>query len=70
VGEPVLILGEGLVDAIVEVLVVGENNVATDIVQLVNSQFVPVTIEAKRNLRSPRRSHRWKRDHREFRWNQ
>lgn len=33
-GEPVLILGEGLVDAVVEVLVVGEDNVATDIVQL------------------------------------
>jgi hypothetical protein len=34
VGEPVLILGKSLVDAVVEVLVVGEDNVATDIVQL------------------------------------
>jgi len=34
VGVPVLLVGEGLVDAVVEVLVVGEDNVATDIVQL------------------------------------
>lgn len=34
VGVPVLILGESLVDAVVEVLVVGEDNVATDIVEL------------------------------------
>jgi hypothetical protein len=32
--EPVVILGESLVDAVVEVLVVGKDNVATDIVQL------------------------------------
>lgn len=31
---PVIVLGEGLVDAVVEVLVVGEDNVATDVVQL------------------------------------
>jgi hypothetical protein len=55
VGEPVLILGEGLVDAVVEVLVVGEDNVAADIVQLPNSQSIHVAIEASRNLRSPRR---------------
>jgi hypothetical protein len=55
VGEPVVILGEGLVDAVVEVLVVGEDNVAADIVQLPNSQFMQVAIEASRNLRSPRR---------------
>lgn len=34
---PVIVLGEGLVDAVVEVLVVGENNVATDVVQLEQS---------------------------------
>lgn len=34
VGVPVIILGESLVDAVVEVLVVGEDNVATDIVEL------------------------------------
>jgi hypothetical protein len=34
VGVPVLLLGEGLVDAVVEVLVVGENNVTADIVEL------------------------------------
>jgi hypothetical protein len=34
VSVPVLVLGEGLVDAVIEVLVVGEDNVATDIVQL------------------------------------
>jgi hypothetical protein len=31
---PVIILGEGLVDAVVEVLVVGEDDMATDIVEL------------------------------------
>jgi hypothetical protein len=34
VGVPVIILRESLVDAVVEVLVVGEDNVATDIVEL------------------------------------
>jgi hypothetical protein len=34
VGEPVILLGEGLVEAVVEVLVVGEDDVATDIVEL------------------------------------
>jgi hypothetical protein len=33
---PVGLFGEGLIDAVVEVLVVGEDNVATDIVKLVN----------------------------------
>ena len=33
-GVPVILLGESLVDAVVEVLVVGENNVAADIVKL------------------------------------
>lgn len=31
---PVVVLGESLLDAVVEVLVVGEDNVATDIVEL------------------------------------
>lgn len=35
VGEPVIVLGKSLVDAVVEVLVVGEDDVATDIVELV-----------------------------------
>jgi hypothetical protein len=34
VGVPILIPGKGLVDAVVEVLIVGEDNVTTDIVQL------------------------------------
>jgi hypothetical protein len=34
VGEPVVIVGEGLVDAVVEVLVVGEDDMATDVVEL------------------------------------
>jgi hypothetical protein len=34
VGEPVGLVGQGLVDAVVEVLVVGEDNVAADIVEL------------------------------------
>jgi hypothetical protein len=37
VSVPVIVLGESLVDAVVEVLVVGEDNVATDIVQLKES---------------------------------
>jgi hypothetical protein len=38
VGEPVLGLGKGLIDTVVEVLVVGEDNVATDIVELEGSR--------------------------------
>jgi hypothetical protein len=34
VGVPVVLLGESLVDAVIEVLVVGEDDVTTDIVQL------------------------------------
>jgi hypothetical protein len=34
VGVPVIVTGESLVDAVVEVLVVGEDNVAADIVKL------------------------------------
>lgn len=37
-GEPVVLLGEGFVDAVIEVLVVGEDDMATDIVQLVESR--------------------------------
>lgn len=33
-GVPVRLLGESLIDAVVEVLVVGEDNVAADIVKL------------------------------------
>ena len=33
-GEPVLIVGESLVDAVVEVLVVGEDDMAADVVEL------------------------------------
>jgi hypothetical protein len=38
VGVPVILLGESLVEAVVEVLVVGEDNVATDVVKLSRSQ--------------------------------
>lgn len=31
---PIVILGEGLVDAVVEVLVVGEDDVTADVVEL------------------------------------
>lgn len=34
VAEPVIVVGESLVDAVIEVLVVGEDNVTTDIVEL------------------------------------
>lgn len=33
-GVPVILLGKGLVNAVVEVLVVGEDDMATDIVEL------------------------------------
>jgi hypothetical protein len=39
VGVPVIILGESLVDTVVEVLVVGEDNVATDVVELENCKL-------------------------------
>lgn len=35
--EPVVLLGQRLVDAVVEVLVVGEDDVAADIVELTHS---------------------------------
>jgi hypothetical protein len=44
VGEPILIPGESLVDAVIEVLVVGEDNVATDIVQLWTESVFDLTI--------------------------
>jgi hypothetical protein len=34
VSVPVIILGESLIDAVVEVLVVGEDDVTTDVVEL------------------------------------
>jgi hypothetical protein len=34
VGVPVVLLGQRLVDAVVEVLVVGEDDMATDVVEL------------------------------------
>ncbi len=34
VSVPIVVLGEGLVDAVVKVLVVGEDDVATDVVEL------------------------------------
>jgi hypothetical protein len=34
VGIPVVLVGQGFVNAVVEVLVVGKDNVATDIVEL------------------------------------
>lgn len=37
-GEPVVILGESLVQAVVEVLVVGEDDMATNVVQLGDSR--------------------------------
>lgn len=33
-GVPILLLGQSLVDAIIEVLVVGEDDMATDVVEL------------------------------------
>jgi len=34
VGVPVIVLGKSLVDAVVEVLVVGEDNMTADVVEL------------------------------------
>ena len=33
-GEPVVVVGESLVDAVVKVLVVGKDDMATDVVEL------------------------------------
>ena len=33
-GEPVVVVGQSLVDAVVEVFVVGEDNMAADVVEL------------------------------------
>jgi hypothetical protein len=78
---PVLVLGEGLVDAVIEVLVVGEDNVATDIVQLERTEDCRLVIvrfcgaqgelslgDREVNIRSPQGSHQWKQDHRGSRW--
>lgn len=43
VGEPVILLGESLVDAVVEVLVVREDDVTTDIVELY-SRYIFISI--------------------------
>lgn len=68
VGVPVLLVGEGLVDAVIEVLVVGEDNVATNIVQLFTNMLAFRAFPRNkhgRNLRSLQGSHQWKPDHRE-----
>jgi hypothetical protein len=39
VGEPVVVVGQSLVDAVVEVLVVGEDDVATNVVELEWRQY-------------------------------
>ena len=46
VGVPVLLLGQGLVNAVVEVLVVGEDNVATNIVQLQNRPSLDLVLSS------------------------
>lgn len=58
--EPVILLGQGLVEAVIEVFVVGEDNVTANIVQLSIDSLALVTwflsdAQAKRweNLRSP-----------------
>lgn len=38
-GVPVILLGQSLVEAVVEILVVGEDNMAADIVELRASQL-------------------------------
>jgi ABC-type hemin transport system substrate-binding protein len=48
---PVIFLGQGLVNAVVEVLVVGEDDVAANIVELVGSRSAQAaTIEQQRRL--------------------
>lgn len=54
VGVPVLGLGERLVDAVVKVLVVGEDDVAADIVQLRRVSGERTHREMRRNVRSLR----------------
>jgi hypothetical protein len=48
VGEPVILVGESLVDAVVEVLVVREDDMATDVVKLGWSVFVSSQFAAGR----------------------
>lgn len=64
--EPVVLLGESLVDAVIEVLVVGEYDVAADIVQLVGraGQLTASMIAAGVDIRSPPGSRRCWQDHR------
>lgn len=50
VGVPVVLLGESLIDAVVEVLVVGENDVATNIVQLETINPVSLSISSNRGV--------------------
>jgi hypothetical protein len=46
---PVILLGQGFVDAVVEVLVVGEDDVAANVVELVGSRSAQaVMIEQQR----------------------
>jgi hypothetical protein len=58
VGIPVIILGESLVDAVVEVLVVGEDDVAANIVELGWASTLAGKSGGRRessgNLRNPR----------------
>lgn len=46
-GVPVILLGESLVDNIVEVLVMGEDDVATDIVELLSGAQWLATLDVK-----------------------
>jgi hypothetical protein len=51
---PVLVGGERLVDAVVKVLVVGEDDVAADVVQLQEDVSAGLGRKARWDLRSPR----------------
>jgi hypothetical protein len=70
VGVPVGLFGESLVDAVVEVLVVGEDNVATDIVELsmLSALLNCVWESSSRYSRSPQGLRRSRQDRREPRW--
>ena len=64
---PIVGLGQGFIDAIVEVFVVGEDNVSSDIVELEMSSAIVGCNGECVDVRSPRASHLWKLNHRESR---
>jgi len=64
---PIIGFGQGFIDAVVKVFVVGKDNVSSDIVELEMNLAIAVYIWKHIDVRSPRASHRWKLNHQESR---